>query len=145
MDTQHNRAKIEDLIASTSDPVARATLLVLSNIDHALNLNTAATQAIADAFKSHRGEFLDHRVEFGAHVLYEAKLFSGIRWAWWAATGMGVVIAGLGGFIVFGQMNMLVQTIATVHAIELRQSSELTRITELERRQAIIDEERSRK
>jgi len=43
----NNSEKIEELIQSTADPVQRATLMVLSKIDTALDANTAATGRIA--------------------------------------------------------------------------------------------------
>lgn len=43
----NNAEKIGELIQSTADPVQRATLMVLSKIDVALDANTAATVRIA--------------------------------------------------------------------------------------------------
>jgi hypothetical protein len=140
----NHQDKIEQLISDTSDPVVRATLLVLSSIDHglekherALDSNTVATQAIADAFTTHRNDFT-------SHIIDEQKILSGVRWAWWAATGMSVCIMLLGAYI----FSMLIRGIendsAQIKSNTQRLTTLETKVSDLERRQ-IIDESRWQK
>jgi hypothetical protein len=128
----NNKDRIEKLIAGTTDPVQHATLLVLSNIDVALEANTAATQAIAK-------DFSEHRVKFDAHVLDEQKLLSGVTWAWWSATGlMGVIVA-----LILIIMRMYASTIEMdaqqIKINTLRLQTIEVQITDLLRRQAADD------
>lgn len=137
-----NRVKIDDLLSATDDPVQKATLSVLSGIDHSLEkiIEVASVQAVT--FNKHTVEFDKHRVEFSEHVLEEQKLLSGIKWAWWAATGTGTIIMFLGGFILLGQITNLSDVVNSMHRLAAAESVSDNRILNLERRQ--LDDERIR-
>ena len=140
----NHQDKIDKLISDTSDPVVRATLLVLSSIDHglekhehALDKNTEATQAIADSFSA-------HRIDFSQHVLDEQKLLTGVRWAWWSATGMSVAIMLIGSYIGSLVMAGIERDSQQIKFNTQRLTTLETKVSDLERRQ-IIDEAKGQK
>lgn len=129
--TQNN---IEALIADTADPAARAILLVLSNINQALNKNTEATQTIIE-------EFHEHKRHVNNHIVAEQKLISRAHGAWWMGVIMGAAVLSMGSFIIVKQMNTIETTAgelrnAAGHILLLE-----SKVTDLERRQ-LIDEQR---
>jgi hypothetical protein len=68
-----NSRRIDDLIEMTEDPVQKATLLVLSKIDSALDANTAATNRIAVELAEHRDDVKNFRGEFAKHDKIETE------------------------------------------------------------------------
>ena len=138
-----NQEKIEDLINATQDPVARAILLVLSNIDYALTKNTEATQSVIDTFAEHRKDFDLHRNEFRSHVAEEHSLISGIKAAWWAATTMGAAIIWLAGYIIVSQATQLEKDSGQIRVNTLRLGVIENKVGELERRQQFDEQLRT--
>lgn len=90
--TKHEE-KIGELISETTDPVQRATLLILAKIDTALESNTHATERIASAFDHHRKEFI-------AHDKRETEDRAAIKGAWWSGVLFMAALQVLGGYIV---------------------------------------------
>ena len=120
-----NSRRIDDLIEATEDPVQKATLLVLSKIDSALDANTAATNRIAVELAEHRDYVTLFRNEFTTHDKREtedrAKLVG--------AKSMGVamfsiimvmfsIIGAMGGFILTDHRSKLQE--AERNVLELR-------------------------
>lgn len=96
--SKNHEEKISELIAATSDPVQRATLLILSKIDVALESNTNATERIAVAFDTHRQEFI-------LHDRRETEDRAAIKGAWWAGVIFMSVLQLLGGYILTRHLN----------------------------------------
>ena len=88
--------RIDDLIAEVSDPQIRASLTLLSRIDHSLVENTRATGAIANRLEEHITEFTTHKTKMNENI-------ATMRGAWWAGiwlvTVVFTVVTGMGGFI----------------------------------------------
>lgn len=95
-----NNSKIDDLIQQTKDPVQQATLLVLSNIDHALFANTKATLALADDFAVHKTEFREHKTAVDNHIATDRTMMASIRGAWWAGVILVTGLQLLGGLVI---------------------------------------------
>lgn len=120
-----NEEKIEALISATTDPVQRATLMVLSKIDVALDANTAATERIAKGV-----ETVDEQL--GRHVADEEKMLASIRGGQWVGGALMTVIVGLGGFILIPHMT--INTTQEREIVELRtnQQNVLRRLLAIE-------------
>lgn len=86
----HNEKRISELIEMTSDPVQRATLLVLHKIDSGLHANTVATLHIAESFEKHRKDFEDYR---RAEEMSRANV-KGAIWGGMAVIGLLQLVAG---------------------------------------------------
>jgi hypothetical protein len=121
-----NGRRIDDLIEATSDPVQKATLLVLSKIDSALDANTAATNRIAVELAEHRDDVQAFRGEFLKHDRIETeqrgRLEGGRAVAAWMFTviiALISVISAMGGFIISEQRNKLVETERIVGELRL--------------------------
>lgn len=93
-DKLHDAARrIDDLIAQTKDPVQQATLLVLSKMVVALDVNTQLTAETQQALANHREDFRNHDTE-------ELKRMSWIKGAWWAIVGIFSVSVAAAGYVV---------------------------------------------
>lgn len=88
--------RIDDLIADVKDPEIRATLTLLSRIDHSLVENTRATGAIANRLEEHISDFTEHRNKMTENI-------ATMKGAWWAGIWLVsvvfTVVTAMGGFI----------------------------------------------
>lgn len=107
MNDTHNRRKedtmpeqtgqrIDDLIAKVEDPQIRATLALLSRIDHSLIENTRVTGAIATRLEEHITEFALHKNRMNENI-------ATMRGAWWSGVWLVslvfTVVTAFGGFV----------------------------------------------
>lgn len=100
-----HRARIEELIAKTTDPVQQATLIVLSNFDLALDANTKATEAIAKDLTGHRQEFVKFQSTVSEHMSTDRDMLSSIRAGWWVGLMFLSVVNIVGGWIITRAIN----------------------------------------
>lgn len=88
--------RIDDLIKEVDDPQIRATLALLSRIDHSLIENTRVTGAIATRLEEHIEAFSTHRSKITENI-------ATIRGAWWAGIGIisvvFTVVTSFGGLV----------------------------------------------
>lgn len=108
-----NHDKIDELIGQTSDPIVRATLLVLQRIDRALDENTKATVKLAEDLDEHRKDFrnLSDR---------ELKERAMIRGAWWAGIALFALIQMIGGYVISNKLRADEEQNSSIQRIELR-------------------------
>jgi hypothetical protein len=113
-----HRERIEELIAKTSaDPNQQATLIVLSSLNTAL-------EDVADEMVT--------KENFTTHEIGEIKILTGIKWAWWSATGVGGAVLALAIYIYLNQLAASQDDSRTLRAVAQTQSVMLSRISALE-------------
>lgn len=122
--THETGRRIDDLIEQTSDPIQRATLLVLAKIDTAIDSNTRATERIAVEFTEHREEVQLFRSEFAKHDVQEQRDRAAIQGGRWVAQMMfGVIIAlmtvisAVGGYVLSKHDSEFTELRSTVHKL----------------------------
>ena len=93
---EHTGHRIDDLISQVADPEVRATLTLLSRIEHSLSENTRATGAIASRLESHIDDFTTHKSSIRENI-------AAMRGAWWAGiwlvSAIFTIVTTLGGFV----------------------------------------------
>lgn len=77
--------RIDDLIAKVEDPQIRATLALLSRIDHSLQENTRVTGAIATRLEEHIKDFTLHKSSVRENIAM-------MRGAWWSGIGLVSIV-----------------------------------------------------
>lgn len=129
-----NEKRISELIELTSDPVQRATLLVLHKIDAGLHANTKVTMDMAEAFETHCKAFEDYRRK-------DEMQRAGVRGAIWggmAIVGLLQIIAGalLGVYIKANDIQDL--RIEAAH-VELRAMDKRLQVVEITLREHLTN------
>lgn len=88
--------RIDDLIAKVEDPQIRATLALLSRIDHSLSENTRVTGVIATRLEEHVKDFVTHKSTVRENI-------ATMRGAWWAGIWLVsvvfTVVTTFGGYV----------------------------------------------
>jgi hypothetical protein len=130
-----NQERIEALIREAKDPLLQAVLLTMASLDHAVTASTRVLEQLAEDQREHRRDFLSHVRRFDQHILDEEKILAGVKWAWWAACGMGVGVLALGGLVVTVYASRIDADSVTLKIVQSRQAVNEAKISELERRQ----------
>ena len=130
-----NQERIEALIREAKDPLLQATLLTMASLDHAVATSTQVLEQLVADGREHRKDFMAHVRRFDQHILDEEKILSGVKWAWWAACGMGVGVLALGGLVLTVYASRIDADSVTLKIVQSRQAVNEARIGELERRQ----------
>lgn len=108
-----NGERIDELIASVTDPQVRTTLILLGHIDTSLSANTRATEMIAERLEAHIKDFEHHKV-------YEGRMIASFKGVWWAGITLIGAIITLGGYIVTQHIHVNERQDVTLEALQHR-------------------------